>query len=214
MVLSLHFYARLFLSSQWSVLLPGFSLWLPSVLPYYKVSDLSCAFQQVCQAGIYWTPSLSALLIFPSFLSSFSVSSIPWIFHCLGSGCFVFDSAILGLTVVAIGDSLGDFIADTSVARAGLTDMALASTFGSPLFNEVFGLSFSFLIGTILSYPNPFVVVIPSLMYYCWGFLGLSLISSLVLFLFFRYKPPSWCGAYLILLYIGFVIVNITLQAG
>jgi sodium/potassium/calcium exchanger 6 len=129
------------------------------------------------------------------------------------SSCVVFVLAILGFTVVAIGDSFGDFIADTSVARAGLTEMALASTFGSPLFNEVTGLSLAFLIGCSTTYPNPFVIVMPPAVYWCWAFLGASLISNLVLFPFFRFKPPAWVGFYLIILYACFVVVNILMQA-
>ena len=48
--------------------------------------------------------------------------------------------AILGLTVLAIGNSVGDWVADTAVARAGHPSMGVASCFGSPLLNDVLGL--------------------------------------------------------------------------
>ena len=50
-------------------------------------------------------------------------------------------TAILGLTVLAIGNSVGDWVADTAVARAGQPGMGVASCFGSPLLNDVLGLS-------------------------------------------------------------------------
>ena len=47
--------------------------------------------------------------------------------------------AILGLTLLAIGNSVGDFVADTAFARDGNPQMGLSSCFGSPMFNDVIG---------------------------------------------------------------------------
>ena len=54
--------------------------------------------------------------------------------------------AILGLTVLAIGNSVGDLVADTAVARAGYPGMGVASCFGSPLLNDVMGLSVALIV--------------------------------------------------------------------
>ena len=58
----------------------------------------------------------------------------------------LFYSAILGLTVLAIGNSVGDWVADTAVARAGEPGMGVASCFGSPLLNDVLGLSIALMV--------------------------------------------------------------------
>lgn len=42
--------------------------------------------------------------------------------------------------MLAIGNSVGDWVADTAVARAGHPSMGVASCFGSPLLNDVLGL--------------------------------------------------------------------------
>ncbi len=63
--------------------------------------------------------------------------------------CVCVCSAILGLTVLAIGNSVGDWVADTAVARAGKPGMGIASCFGSPLLNDVLGLSVALLVCTI-----------------------------------------------------------------
>lgn len=55
-------------------------------------------------------------------------------------------AAILGLTVLAIGNSVGDWVADTAVARAGEPGMGVASCFGSPLLNDVLGLSVALIV--------------------------------------------------------------------
>ncbi|KAK3905855.1 eukaryotic phosphomannomutase-domain-containing protein [Staphylotrichum tortipilum] len=47
--------------------------------------------------------------------------------------------AILGLTVFAVGNSLGDLVADVTVARLGFPVMALAACFGGPMLNILLG---------------------------------------------------------------------------
>ena len=56
---------------------------------------------------------------------------------------------ILGLTVLAIGNSVGDWVADTAVARAGKPGMGIASCFGSPLLNDVLGLSIALIVSQV-----------------------------------------------------------------
>ncbi|KAI9866031.1 MAG: hypothetical protein M1813_001998 [Trichoglossum hirsutum] len=51
--------------------------------------------------------------------------------------------AILGLTVFAVGNSLGDLVADVTVARLGLPVMALSACFGGPMLNILLGIGIS-----------------------------------------------------------------------
>jgi solute carrier family 24 (sodium/potassium/calcium exchanger), member 6 len=51
--------------------------------------------------------------------------------------------AILGLTVFAVGNSLGDLVADVTVARLGLPVMALSACFGGPMLNILLGIGMS-----------------------------------------------------------------------
>ena len=59
---------------------------------------------------------------------------------------YTINTGILGLTVLAIGNSVGDWVADTAVARAGKPGMGIASCFGSPLLNDVIGLSLALIV--------------------------------------------------------------------
>lgn len=56
--------------------------------------------------------------------------------------------AILGLTVLALGNCMADWVADTLVTRAGKPEMAFASCFGSPLLSHVLGLSIAMIVRT------------------------------------------------------------------
>ncbi|KAL8731765.1 MAG: hypothetical protein Q9166_003212 [cf. Caloplaca sp. 2 TL-2023] len=57
--------------------------------------------------------------------------------------------AILGLTVFAVGNSLGDLVADITVARLGFPVMALSACFGGPMLNILLGIGISGMYMTI-----------------------------------------------------------------
>lgn len=54
--------------------------------------------------------------------------------------------AILGLTVLAIGNSVADWVANTVIAKSDKPQMAFASCFGAPLLSHVVGLSFAIIV--------------------------------------------------------------------
>ncbi|KAM0819590.1 putative Sodium/calcium exchanger protein-domain-containing protein [Seiridium cardinale] len=53
---------------------------------------------------------------------------------------FNISEAILGLTIFAVGNSVGDLVADITVARLGYPVMALAACFGGPMLNILLGI--------------------------------------------------------------------------
>lgn len=58
------------------------------------------------------------------------------VFETLGAASGL-SSAVLGSTLLAWGNCVGDFIADTAIARAGNQRAAVASVFNSPLFSQI-----------------------------------------------------------------------------
>lgn len=46
-------------------------------------------------------------------------------------------TSILGVTVIAVGNSVGDYVADTAAARGADARMAVAACFGSPLLSSM-----------------------------------------------------------------------------
>lgn len=56
---------------------------------------------------------------------------------------FGLSDAILGFTIFAIGNSLGDLIANLTIARMGFPRMAFAACFGGPLLNLLTGIGLS-----------------------------------------------------------------------
>ena len=59
---------------------------------------------------------------------------------------FFMSVGILGLTILALGNSVADWVADTVVARRGKPEMAIASCFGAPLMSNVVGLSVALIV--------------------------------------------------------------------
>lgn len=88
-------------------------------------------------------PRYHSLLCFLGF-----VISVAWISTVAGEVVGVLKAfgivagiseAILGLTIFAVGNSLGDLVADITVARLGYPVMALAACFGGPMLNILLG---------------------------------------------------------------------------
>ncbi|KAJ9191883.1 hypothetical protein DTO164E3_8630 [Paecilomyces variotii] len=59
--------------------------------------------------------------------------------------------SLLGLTVFAVGNSLGDLVADVTVARLGYPVMALSACFGGPMLNILLGIGLGGLYMTLNS---------------------------------------------------------------
>ena len=52
--------------------------------------------------------------------------------------------AIMGLTILAWGNSMGDLSANMTMARKGLANMAMTACFAGPVFNILIGLGLGF----------------------------------------------------------------------
>jgi len=61
----------------------------------------------------------------------------------LGILCYI-PADIMGLTVLAIGNSFGDFAANVSMARKGLVNMAITACFAGPVFSILIGVGLGF----------------------------------------------------------------------
>ena len=100
------------------------------------------------------TPHATApLLCFLGFTVSIAwistiASEVVGVLKALGVILGISD-AILGLTIFAVGNSLGDLVADITVARLGYPVMALSACFGGPMLNILLGIGVSGLYMTL-----------------------------------------------------------------
>lgn len=75
----------------------------------------------------------------------FLATELVKVLIALAELCELSDSFV-GLTIFALGDSIGDFISNLTVARIGYSTMAIAACLGGPIFTLLIGISFSSLI--------------------------------------------------------------------
>jgi len=98
-------------------------------------------------------PKYRFLLCFLGFVVSVSwistiANEVVGVLKALGVILGISD-AILGLTIFAVGNSLGDLVADITVARLGFPVMALSACFGGPMLNILLGIGVSGLYMTV-----------------------------------------------------------------
>eukprot|EP01138_Halocafeteria_seosinensis_P015124 gb/GECG01015437.1/.p1 GENE.gb/GECG01015437.1/~~gb/GECG01015437.1/.p1 ORF type:complete len:760 (+),score=72.74 gb/GECG01015437.1/:1-2280(+) len=159
-----------------------------------------------------------ALTIF-AFFSSVSwiinaAHEIVTILHAIGLILSI-PSTVLGIAILAVGNSSSDMAADLSVAKEGLPNMAIAACHAGPSFNVLFGLGLSNLVG-IAKHGSEHLQPGKSsntLVYVAFGFILTAAVSCLVLVPLqgFRMKRPF--GFYMLGLYTTFFITVVVLAA-
>ncbi|XP_078083140.1 mitochondrial sodium/calcium exchanger protein [Mustelus asterias] len=127
---------------------------------------------------------------------------------------FNLSNTVLGLTLLAWGNSIGDLFSDITLARQGYPRMAIAACFGGIIFNMLFGIGLSSLIE--MSYHNNVVQINHDglLDWILVGSLGLSLVMSFIFIPIQKFKLRKSYGIFLVSYYILFVIVALLTEAG
>ncbi|CEP19724.1 hypothetical protein [Parasitella parasitica] len=110
--------------------------------------------------------------------------------------------AILGLTVFALGNSLGDFVANVTMARMGYPLMAMSACFGGPMLNIMLGVGMGATYVTSQR-SEPYAIDVSRTIVVSSIGLLIVLISSLVLVPLNGYRMArgfgySWIAIYLI----------------
>lgn len=73
-------------------------------------------------------------------------------------------TSLFGLTVLAWGNSLGDMVADSAMAKKGFGEMAITGTMAGPVFNINIGLGISMTM-KFAKYANSFTESVPFSIY-------------------------------------------------
>ncbi|CAL5378950.1 unnamed protein product [Camellia sinensis] len=119
--------------------------------------------------------------------------------------------ALLGLTVLAWGNSVGDLVADVAVAKAGQPALAMAGCFAGPMFNMLFGLGTALVIQTANVYPKAYELHFHVSIVVAFVFLLLSLMGSLLVITWYRFRVPRFWGFCLVGLYVSFIAVSLVI---
>uniref|UniRef100_A0A0E0F2K3 Sodium/calcium exchanger membrane region domain-containing protein n=1 Tax=Oryza meridionalis TaxID=40149 RepID=A0A0E0F2K3_9ORYZ len=128
------------------------------------------------------------------------VMSVFWIstmagelLNCLAAIGLIMDfpPAILGMTVLAWGNSVGDLVADVALAKSGQPTIAIAGCFAGPMFNMLVGLGTALVIQTARVYPKAYVLEFHVGIVVAFVFLLLSLMGTLLMVTWTRFRVPS-----------------------
>ncbi|KAL6905640.1 hypothetical protein ACP4OV_003241 [Aristida adscensionis] len=148
------------------------------------------------------------------------IMSVFWIstmagelLNCLAAIGVIMDfpPAILGMTVLAWGNSVGDLVADVALAKAGQPTIAVAGCFAGPMFNMLVGLGTALVVQTARVYPKAFVLEFHIGIVVAFVFLLLSLMGTLLVVTWARFRVPRFWGYCLMGLYVLFTIVSIAI---
>ncbi|KAI4348499.1 hypothetical protein L6164_009216 [Bauhinia variegata] len=125
--------------------------------------------------------------------------------------------SILGLTVLAWGNSLGDLIANGTMAMNGGKDGAQIATSGcyaGPMFNILMGLGLPLVLSAWSEYPEPYEIPKDPSLFVTLSFLMGGLLWALVILPKKSMKLDKSLGAGLLTIYLCFLTLRIAMAVG
>ena len=115
--------------------------------------------------------------------------------------------SILGVTVLAWANSIGDFIADTAVTKAGKPEMGVSAVFGSPMLTCCLGIGISTLVAS--GGPGGYVTtLLDGELLVSFLFMAISLGSSMCVIIFSGFQLPRWYAFYLLGVYAAYMLLS------
>ncbi|KAG2412621.1 hypothetical protein HFD88_010178 [Aspergillus terreus] len=124
--------------------------------------------------------------------------------------------SLLGLTVFAVGNSLGDLVADITVARLGYPVMALSACFGGPMLNILLGIGLGGLYMTMNAKPETIIanggtyqIAISKVLVISGATLLTTLVGLLIVVPLNRWRMDRRIGWGLVILWIVSTLANV-----
>lgn len=125
---------------------------------------------------------------------------------------FAISDAILGLTIFAVGNSLGDLVANITIAGAGFPVMAFSACFGGPLLNILMGIGIGGLYMTAVKGERVYSIEVSSTLIVSAATLLLTLLVLLVWVPFNKFWMSRRIGAALIAIWVVSTSANVLME--
>ncbi|OAL70071.1 hypothetical protein A7D00_5600 [Trichophyton violaceum] len=135
--------------------------------------------------------------------------------------------SLLGLTIFAVGNSLGDLVADVTIARLGYPVMALSACFGGPMLNILIGIGVGGLYMTLQPIQNmqsasitpavwatlqPYPIEVSKTLIISAATLMLTLLGLLILVPLNKWRMDRNVGFGLVSLWFISTVINVVLE--
>ncbi|CAL4904940.1 unnamed protein product [Urochloa decumbens] len=121
-------------------------------------------------------------------------------------------ASVLGATVLAWGNSLGDLVSDVALAAHGGArgaQTAVAGCYAGPAFNTVVGLGLSLVMAAGARYPRAYAIPADASAYQAAGFLAAALMWAVVVLPARGMRLDRVLGVGLLVVYLGFLTVRL-----
>ncbi|KAK4431924.1 Cation/calcium exchanger 1 [Sesamum alatum] len=122
------------------------------------------------------------------------------------------DESLLGLTVLAWGNSVGDLVANVTMAQKGGPDgaqIAISGSFAGPIFNTVVGLGLSLSFSAWKTYPASYAVYVDKSVFVTIGLFMVGLIWALLMLTKRKMVVDKCLGSGLLAIYLCFLSLQI-----
>jgi len=201
----------------WQVVVNGhfFGYWITFLLPFTLIISFI----------IFLTSERNTPPVYdPIFVALGVLTSALWIdviadelVSCLSTlgKLFNVSEAIMGLTVMAWGNSLSDLVTDVLVAKKGLSAMATSAIYSSPITHVLMGLGLSFLIkttnlkGTLYLEMNGKTPDLTNTLWLNLMFLLGGLLLSIIIIPASNFRFTKILGAILLTVYLSSILISL-----
>lgn len=198
-------------------------VYINGVFPYYGIYLILAS---ICSLFFFFTTSyhgkpkffiihilygFSLCIVWMYATSNELVSALSSVGHIFG-----ISETILGVTVMAWGNSFGDLVADVATSRVGYFETAYTATFSGPIQNVLLTIGITFLTAALHSPDKVFQVMgLQNDIFIGFGFLGFSFLLTTFLTIFvFKFRIPKNYGYCLLGIYLLYMPVAIMAGAG
>ncbi|KAM9393408.1 mitochondrial sodium/calcium exchanger protein isoform 1-T1 [Pholidichthys leucotaenia] len=190
-----------------------FPLWLLFLLlGLFLAAIVFCTTTNNCPPKYHLLFALLGFVV-SALLISAAASEVVSLLHMLGV-VLRLSNTVLGLTLLAWGNSIGDLFSDITIARQGYPRMAISACFGGIIFNMLFGVGLGSLVQMTKTSSDVQIEPEGLLTWILAGSLGLSLALSFVVIPLCQFRLTWVYGIFLIIFYVIFLIIALLTEFG